>query len=140
MPAEENKAIIHQFYEEGVTKGNLGIFDEFMEADYVDHFFPPELPPGLEGLKLFVGALRTGFPDVQITVEDVIAEQDKAASRITIRGTQTGQFQGRPPTGKQVTLEALDHWRFTGGKVVEHWGGPNQFSLLHQLGVVSLPE
>ena len=140
MAARDTKALIRRVYEEGVTKGNLAVFDETFAVDYVDHLFRPELPSGRESLKVFVGTFRTGFPDVQITVEDVIAEDDKAASRITIRGTHTGEFQGLSPTGKQVTLEALDHWRFSGGKVVEHWGGPNQFSLLHQLGVVSLPQ
>lgn len=140
MSADENKTLIRRLYEEGISKGNMSILDESIAVDYIEHLFLPDLPPGLEGLKMFVQAFHVGFPDVHITVEDVIAEQDKAASRITIRGTHTDGFQGLPSTGKQVTLEALDHWRFSGGKVVEHWGGPNQFGLLHQLGLVSMPE
>jgi len=136
IAAEQHKSTIRRFYEEGVNKGNAAVFDEVISPDYISHFFPPDLPHGPEGVKRFVAAFRGAFPDIDVTCDEIIVEGDMATSHITIRATHNGEFQGIAPTGKPVTVEAIDLWRFAGGKASEGWGGPNMLSLLHQLGPI----
>jgi predicted ester cyclase len=80
--------------------------------------------------------LRAAFPDLQLTVEDIIAEGDRVAVNLTARGTHRGTFQGIAPTGKTVTVSAFEVVRIENGKLVEHWGGPDTLNLLQQLGAV----
>lgn len=74
------------------------------------------------------------FPDWHLTVDEMIAEGDIVSAHMTLHGTNTGAFEGIPPTGQKVTVQALLMDRFVNGKLVEHWGGPDQLSLLQQLG------
>ncbi len=136
MSAEDNKATNRRFYEEVINQKQLAVVDEIADATYVNHSFPPGLPPGREGLKAFVGAFHAAFPDGHLSIDQMIAEGDTVATRLTFRGTQTGNFLSIPPTGKQVAVPALDMARFADGKLVEHWGGPDQMSLMQQLGVI----
>jgi steroid delta-isomerase-like uncharacterized protein len=134
MATEENKALLRRFIEIWNT-GNVAMADEFVSADLVDHSLPPGLPPGLAGFKLLVGGFRAAFPDLRITIDDLMAQGDKAAARVTFRGTQQGEFQGIPPTDKSFTMGAIGMLRFKNGEVVEHWATLDLLSLLTQLGV-----
>jgi predicted ester cyclase len=136
MSAETNKATNRRFYEEIINQKKVALVDEVAGANYVSHGFPPGLPPGREGLKAFVGAFHAAFPDGHLTIDQMIAEGDTVATRLTFHGTHTHEFMGIAATGKKVTVPALDMARFEGGKLVEHWGGPDQMSLLQQLGVI----
>jgi predicted ester cyclase len=136
MSTEDNKATSRRFYEEVINQKQLAVVDEVAGDDYHSHDFPPGLPPGREGLKIFISVFHAAFPDGHLTIDQMIAEGDTIATRLTFHGTQTGEFQGIAPTGKKVTIPALDMARFESGKLVEHWGGPNQMSLLQQLGVI----
>ena len=134
MATQENKALLRRFIELWNT-GNLAAADEFVSVDLVDHTLMPGLPPGLAGFKLMVGGFRAAFPDLHISIDDLIAQDDKAAARVTFRGTQRGDFQGIPPTGKSFAMAAIGILRFRDGKVVEHWATLDQLGLLTQLGV-----
>ena len=133
---EANKATNRRFYEEVINQKRLAVIDEVAGANYVSHSFPPGLPPGREGLKAFVSAFHAAFPDGHLSIDQMIAEGETVATRLTFRGTHTGDFMGIPPTGKQVVVPALDMARYADGKLVEHWGGPDQMSLMQQLGVI----
>ena len=135
MSAETNKIANRRFYEEVINQKKLAVVDEVAGPNYISHGFPAGLPPGREGLKLFVGAFHAAFPDGHLTIDQMIAEGDTVATRLTFHGTHTREFQGIAPTGKKVTMPALDMARYEGGKLVEHWGGPDQMSLLQQLGM-----
>ncbi|MFQ5901607.1 MAG: ester cyclase [Thermodesulfobacteriota bacterium] len=140
MSVEENKAIMRRWYEEVLNKGNLAVVDELIATDCVDHNpLAPELPAGLEGVKQGFTMFRTAFPDVRVTVEDMIAEGDKVVSRLTLRGTHKGEFMGIAPAGKQVTVASIDIVRIAGGKMVEHWDVIDELSMMQQLGVVPPP-
>ena len=139
MSAEDNKATNHRFYEEVINQKHLAVVDEVAGANYVSHSFPPGLPPGREGLKAFVGAFHAAFADGHILIHQMVAEGDTVATRLTFQGTHTGDFMGIPPTGKQVAVPAMDMARYADGKLVEHWGGPDQMSLMQQLGVIPAP-
>ena len=142
MSTEDTKAIARRTYEafnEAFQTGNLSLLDAVIDANAVDHNPVPGQPPGLEGVKQVFGAFTTAFPDLKFTVDDMIAEEDKVASRLTLRGTHRGDFQGIPPTGKRVVQTGIDILRIAGGKVVERWGEFDNLGLLQQLGVVPPP-
>ena len=136
---EVNKASMRRFYEEVFNKKNRAAIDEFIDPNQVDHAAPPWTPGGLEGARHTVTMYLTAFPDLSFTVEDLIAEGDKVVARLTTRGTQQGVFMGIPPTGKHVTVTAIDINRMAGGKCVEHWLEMDTLGLLQQLGVIPAP-
>lgn len=140
MSTEENKANTRRFYEEVWGKGNLDIADEFSAQNFVDHNqFDPNLPQGIDGFKQLVPMFRTAFPDIQFTIDDMIAEGDKVVSRLTIQATHKGEFMGIPPTGKQTTITGIDIVRIVGGKMVERWGEVDMLKLMQELGAVPPP-
>jgi predicted ester cyclase len=132
MSTQDNKLTVRRFYEEVITQKNLAVLDELLGTSYVSH----DLPSDPAALKRFIGGFHAAFPDGRVSIEQMIAEGDTVALRATFEGTQTGQFQDIPPTGKAVSVPAQDMYRVVEGKLVEHWGGPNLFSLLQQLGVI----
>ena len=135
MSTEENKAVLRRLYEEVWSQGNLATVDELLAADYVLHD-PAHLVRGPEGFKAYVSAFRAAFPDLHAKVEDQIAEGDMAAMRFTARGTHKGEFQGIPPTGKQITLSGINIQRFVDGKIAENWVSLDALGMLQQLGVI----
>jgi steroid delta-isomerase-like uncharacterized protein len=134
MATDENKALLRRFIELWST-GNVALADEFVRADLSDHALLPGLPSGLAGFKLMVRSFRAAFPDLRVTIDDLMAQDDKAAARMTFRGTQRGEFQDIPPSGKSITMGAIGMLRFKDGKVMEQWAAFDRLSLLTQLGV-----
>ena len=88
MSTEENKALIVRFYEEVFNNRNLAALDVFYAPDHIDHTLPPGLPVGPEGTKQAIATMLEGFPDLRITIEDMIAEGDKVVIRFTTHGMQ----------------------------------------------------
>jgi predicted ester cyclase len=131
-----NKALMHRVYEEGFSQNNLDVLDELIASDFTDHNPNPGQGPGLEGLKQFISSMHTALPDLQVNVEDMIAEGDKVVARLRISGTHQGEFMGIAPTGNQVTFTGIDILRIADGKVVEHWGNVDELGMLRQLGVI----
>ncbi len=136
--SEQNKMLVRRTLEEVYSQGHLAVVDELVASDFVIHT-PSEEIRGPEGTKQFVAALRTAFPDIHFTVEDQIAEGDTVVTRWTARGTHTGEFQGLPPTGKQVRLAGTDIDRIADGKAVECWANVDELGLMRQLGVLPTP-
>jgi len=136
MTVEDNKNRARQVAEL-VSTGNMALVDENVAPDFVRHDLGgrPDIV-GPEGVKLFVGVLRAAFPDIQMTVEDVIGEGDKVVVRYTARGTHSGVFQGIAPTGRKVTWAGINIYRVEGGKAVETWQLADALGLMQQLGVV----
>ncbi len=141
MSLEENKVIIRRIFEEGVNKRNLAVMDELLIANYVHHdpALPPEMQGSREAYKQMVSVFVTAFPDLVITIEDVIAEGDKAVCRWAWRGTHQAELMGIPPTGKQVTSSAISIYRIAGGKIAEAWVNFDALGMMQQLGVVPPP-
>lgn len=138
MSIDVNKAATRRFYEEIINQKQLAAIDEVVANNIINHDFPASLPPGSAGIKIFLGAFQTAFPHGHMTIDHMIAEGDTVAARLTFRGTHTGVFQGIAPTGRIVTIPGISVARFVDGKIVEHWGGLNRFSLLQQLGILPL--
>ena len=136
--SEENKAIVRQFYEFFET-GDLRVADEIVATDYVNHMALPGQTPGLEGYKELGTIFQTGFPDIQFTIEDQIAEGDKVATRYTARGTHQGDFLGIAATGKPLTWTALVLQRVVSGKVQESWLEWDLLGPMQQMGAIPAP-
>jgi steroid delta-isomerase-like uncharacterized protein len=129
------RAFLDQLYG-AMNRGDLDAFDGLIADDYVDH------TDGLRGPAAFkqrIAAFRAAFPDLQVTIDEVIADGETFASRTTITGTHTGPLMGIPPTGRRVRVGGVDLGRIRSGKAQERWGGADTFSLLQQLGVLGQP-
>ena len=137
MSIEQNKKIIRR-YQEIYNSNDLDALNEVVSEDLLTPKIMAGIPSGVEGAKMAHRIMLAGFPDYQTIIDDLIAEDDKVAARITMRGTNTGSFMGIPSTGKHVSFTGIYIARIANGKIVEHWGEEDGVSLLHQLGVLSL--
>jgi steroid delta-isomerase-like uncharacterized protein len=135
----DNKAIVRQYLEEAWNQRNLGILDQLTAPNYARYLSGQVSPLDRESQKQRIASFHQGLPDVHLTVEDMVAEGDKVVFRITIRGIHQGALMGVPPTGKPVTISAIDIARLADGKIVEHWGQMDTIGLLQQLGATSIP-
>lgn len=135
MSVESNKAILMQgaeaFNDRDDRSGWLGIHD----ASVVAHGLAPE-PLGLDGLKRFYSVLWDGFPDLHISVDDLVGEGEKVAWRLTVHGTHEAEFRGVPATGTEVTFGAQYIFRFRDGKIVERWTNFDRLGVMVQLGAI----
>lgn len=138
MSTEANKAAIRRYVEEAWNKGNVNIIDELMAAHYARHMAISASPLTREGQKQRILGFRRAFPDLHLTIEDMLAEGEKVSFRLTLRGTHQGEFMRVPPTGKQIEVGAVDVARFEDGKVVEQWGQTDMLGLLQQLGALPI--
>jgi predicted ester cyclase len=130
--SEENKALALRSWE---SVENPGTLDEVYASDVVWHNPEGDIQ-GLEEAEQFVAMIKTAFPDMSATVEDVVAEGDKVVTRVTIRGTHQGEVEEYgPPTGRRVESQGLCLQRIEGGKIVEEWNSYDNLSVLQQLGL-----
>ncbi len=136
MSTEENKALVRRFYDEVFNKQNLAGINDFLDPHIIEHSLPPNLPGGIKGSRQLIGMYLMAFPDLHLTSEDLIAEGDKVASRLTLQGTHKGEFMGIPPTGRQVSVTGIQILRVTSGKIAENWINLDALGLLQQLGVM----
>jgi ketosteroid isomerase-like protein len=139
MSAEQNKAIVRRLIQRlGEAGGWLAVHKEGYDPKAVVHF--PGMPPlNYEAHEQWGNMLLAAFSDIQVTLEDLIAEGDKVVTRQTLRGTHTGAFQGIPATGKSATVTGIFIFRLAGGKIVEQWAVLDQLGVLRQLGVIPTP-
>ena len=133
MSTEINKTALRQVIEEAFNKGNYAVLREIFNPNFVEHQFG--LKPTIEGMQADIQFLRTAFPDFTLTIEEMLAEGDQVWVRMSARGTNLGGFMG-PPNGKSIQITVIDICRFEDGKIVEHWGVPDRFALLAQLGLL----
>jgi steroid delta-isomerase-like uncharacterized protein len=139
MSAEENKATVRRFVDEVQSGGNIDAIDELCSPEFVNHSAPPGVPSNCDGVKLVTAIFRQAFPDSYFTVEEMVAEGDKVATRKTFPGTHQGEFMGIPPTGQQVSIGLIDIVRIADGQVVEHWSMGDNLGMMQQLGVIPQP-
>lgn len=136
--SEENKKLMRRFFE-AMSNHELEAMGECCTADYRHHNtgFPTELPPGPEGLKIFMGTYLAAFPDLHYTIEDMVAEGDKVVTRWIALGTNTGPLFGNlPPTGKPIRVEGVTIERIADGKIAETRGAFDNMGLMQQLGFI----
>ena len=137
MSIEENKKLVRR-YQDIYNSNNLDDLLEVLSEDLLTPKIMAGVPHGIEGAKAAHRIMLAGCPDYKTVIEDMIAEGDKVAARITITGTHTGVLMGIPPTGKFISFSGIYIARIENGKIVEHWGEEDSASLLTQLGVLKL--
>lgn len=132
--SEENKTALQRALDDW-NRGNLEGHLELYDPNIVLHGYPPDLPPGVEGARVFYRGLWSAFPNPRLTFEDVITEGAQVAIRFNLRATHKGDFMGIQPTGKDVTVPGITILRFAGGRCVERWNIVDMLGLMQQLGV-----
>ena len=135
MSLEETKVFGRRIVD-AINSGNLTTIDEVLAPSYVDRTPFPGTTSDREGFKQGLTKFRAAFPDFRYTIEDEIVAGDKLVHRLSARGTQKGEFQGAPATGKQAVWSEIHIGRLANGKVVEHWGLEDQLGMMQQLGLV----
>lgn len=120
-----NKATFRRFHD-ATNTGDPELIsrtiDEIVEPDVQIRTPLPVQATGAEALKEVFARLHRAFPDLHVTVEDLIEEEDKVVGRNSVTGTHQGEYMGIPPTGKVVTYNEIMIFRFAGGRIVETWG------------------
>ena len=137
MSVEENKVLATRFYEDILNGRRMDVADEILSPQYIDH---SASDTGLENFKRYFGMITSVFPDIRVTIEDMLVADQKVAVRLTIRGTQSGSFRGFPATGGQATWSGMDIIHIANGKIVERWSERDFLHMLVQLGHVLYPQ
>jgi len=140
--SEQNAAATRRFYEECFNEGRLDAVDELVADEYVDH--DPQNPHagtrGPEGVKALITMYRDGFSDLHIEIDQILTDGDHVIARWTGAGTNDGEMNGMPPSGKRSTVTGITIDRYQNGKAVESWTNWDTLGMLQQLGVIPEPQ
>ncbi|HEY7417426.1 MAG TPA: ester cyclase [Ktedonobacteraceae bacterium] len=124
MREEDNKHLVRRVFEEVLNQRpgdfKLELVDKLFSSQFRDHSTPDQ-PPGPQGVKDYFTQVRTGFPDLHVTLDDVIAENDRVVVRTTWRGTHLGNYAGQPPTGRAAERTMIQIFRVVDGKLQDEW-------------------
>lgn len=136
MTPEASKLVMIRFTD-FINTASETLATELISPDAIFHV-PGRSEPmrGPAGYLAIIQMMRGGFPDIQWTLEEMVAEGDKVAARFTMRGTHLGTFFGAPSTGKKIAVQALNIYRLFGGQIIEETGEPDLLGLLQQIGAV----
>lgn len=140
--SKENKDLVCRFVT-ALDRHDLDGAIALVSEDCVNHSAIPEAQ-GAAGLRTIFSKFWKAVPDQRLAYEDLIAEGDRVACRVKVRGTQTGPFEmtrlSLPATGREFSTEQIHVYRIAGGKIVEHWAGRDDIGMLRQLGHLPTPE
>lgn len=135
MSKEQNMAAL-QKQGEAVATGKLEALREVFAANVVDHDPAPNQAPGPQGYIDYFSGLRTAFPDLAVSVDYAVTDDDNVAMAYTVSGTHNGPLMGIPATGKKVKVRGMQIARFKDGMIVERWGSTDELGILKQIGVI----
>ena len=133
---ETNKAVINRFVE-FINTASEKLSEELISPDAI--FYVPGQPEpmrGPVGYLTIIKMMRSGFPDIQWSLKDIVAESDKVAAHFIMRGTHQGSFFGIPPTQKAIVVQAMNFYHLSDGQIVEEHGQPDFLGLLQQIGAM----
>ena len=129
---EENKKLVRRYYE--AVEGDLAGIEEIVTADFVDHHFPPDTPPGPKGVRqFFTQFIPTFFSDLRIEIDFLLVEGDRVDCHFAALVKHTGEFAGIAPTGNQLRIPAISTFRIAGGKLAEAWEIYDSGDMLRQI-------
>jgi len=140
MSMTENKDLVRSYYEQIVNTGNVAELEKFISPDYVEVYNNVPYPVGIEGAKNHVIGVRQTYPDLHLTIEQQIAEDEWVVTRVTARGTHVGVWMGMKPTGKKVEMVVVNIDRVVNGRIVEHGGAANVLEPLMQIGAIKVAD
>ena len=133
MSTDENKNVVHRFVDEVLAAGRVEAIDELVAADFVSHTWGMT-DAGRDTLKTTTPKMQSQLTDIEMTVDDIVAEGDRVVARLTSAATPTGDFMGVPAAGKRYTIGEIHWFRVRDGRVVEHWHQIDGIGLMRQLG------
>lgn len=134
QPMSANERLGRRYFEDVWNEGRLDVLDELLAPTYINHTpSVPNPPPGPEGLKPIVRAIRTAFPDLHYEIEDLIATEDRIVMRVVMTGTHLGDLFGLPATGRRVRVNQINIERIENGRIAEHWRVTDELKLMQQL-------
>jgi steroid delta-isomerase-like uncharacterized protein len=139
MSAEANKVAVRRFIDEVFVKGNADAVDKLVTHDFTPHSWGP-MPSGVEPLKQAIKRVHAGLTGVSMKIEDMIAEDDKVAVRLTAHGKHDGEFMGLPPSGKEYTISETHIFHMREAKIAGHWRDADMLGMLRQLGALPQPK
>ena len=134
MSGDAAGAVLRRLHAELLAARDPAVVDSFFAASFVSHTNPPGLPAGIEGVRRFFAMFHAALPDADVTIDELIADGDRAAVATTITGTHTGEIFGFAPTGRRVEVVGVDMVRVRDGLIVEHRGLTDTVGLMRQLG------
>lgn len=132
----QNKELFRRVIRDVFVEHDLSAIDRYYAEDLVQH--SAGVPEGAEGLKGFFDGLFEGFPDLEPTVDHLLAEDDRVVAFLTWRGTHDGEFMDVGPTGAEITIETAELLRVEDGKFAEHWDVVDQVGMLSTMGLVTV--
>jgi steroid delta-isomerase-like uncharacterized protein len=135
MGIETNKAVVRRFIDEVFVAGRLDAVDDLVAPDFVPHSWPGT-GPGPAELKRAMKRVFAGLSEVSMAIEDMIAEDDRVAVRLTAHAVHTGEFMGMPASGKSYTIPEIHIFRVSDGRIAEHWGQADLLGMMRQLGAM----
>ena len=133
--SQTNQQRMRDFFRDVAAGGDIAAADDYMDTAAVDPAPWPGHPANRDGFKAGLSEMRTSFPDLAITVERMITEDDLVVAHTTMSGTYLGEFMGIAGSGKTFNVEAIDILRMRGGKIAEHWGVIDEAGMAEQLGL-----
>ena len=134
------KATMARIIDEAFNQGNVDALDELIADDFVEHEdLPPGAPQGKSAPRAMITMMRTAFPDLHVTVEDMLQDGSKVVTRSRFAGTHEGEFMGIPATGNTFDIPVIDIVEFRDDKAVAHWGVMDNAGMMEQLGVAGPP-
>lgn len=134
------KALMSRIIDEAFNRGDFDVFDELISDDFVEHEeLPPGVPQGKAAPREMITMMRAAFPDLQVTVKDMLQDGSKVVTRSRFAGTHEGEFMGIPPTGNGFDIPVIDIVEFREGRAVAHWGVMDNAAMMEQLGVAGPP-
>jgi len=134
MLSDAAKAVVRRNTEEVQSHGNFDVFEELFADDFLDHTPQPNMTPNKDGVRDLYHRLRAAFPDFHADIHWQAADGELVTTYKTYHGTHEGMFLGMAPTGRKIQFETVDVMRVRNGKITDHWGVANLFSLMQQLG------
>ena len=135
MSLDDNKALVRRFIDEIFVQGRPESVDELLADEFVGHTWPSTGHPKAD-LKAAIGRISKALANPRFTIDDMIAEGDRVAVRLTAEATQVGEFMRMPPSGKTYSISEIHIFRVSGDKVTEHWHQFDQMGMMTQLGAM----
>ncbi len=132
--AADNAELVRRMRRELLESRDLATVDRYFADGFVSHNTPPGLPEGVEGVKRFFEMFRDAFRDLEVSIDEIVSEEDRVAVATTVRGTHSGDLMGLAATGRRVSVTGVDIVRLEDGKIVEHRGLTDTVGLMRQLG------
>ncbi len=133
----ENKELIKSFYDEVMNSQNVKMIKSFCASDFIDHNPSPGYSgKGLDDLIAQLNEFHIAFPDLHVTPDFMVAEEDKVVAHVTMTGTNTGPLANIPATNKPVKISGIDIVRIKEGKMAERWGVFEDLLMMTQMGMM----